>query len=120
MPPRRRTAASNGQSTLSFGTQSRVTKPSTAPLPGKNQKNQKPNVEQLVKEDTKEDISDSQEELTSQPSKPHIAELVVRQQAAEAIQEPRSKEDLKALKLSKQDLNRYWKNEEQSRMAPRG
>ena len=114
MPPRRRTAASNGQSTLSFGTQSRVTKPSTAPLPGKNQK---ANLDQPVKEDKREDTLEPEEEITS---KPHIAELVVRQQAAQAIQEPRSKEDQKALKLSKQDLNRYWKKEEQSRMAPRG
>lgn len=109
MPPRRRTAASNAQSTLSFGTQSRVTKPTTAPLhSGKN----------LDKPAS--GTPEPQNVLASQPSKPHVAELVVRKQAAAAIQEPRSEEDKRALKLSKQDLNRYWKTQEESRLAPRG
>lgn len=109
MPPRRRAAASTGQSTLSFGTRSRVTKPSTAPLAGKN----------LDKPTTKSGTPDSQEVSVSQPASPHVAELVVRQQAKPPTPEPLSHEDQRALKLSKQDLNRYWKKEEQGRLAPR-
>ncbi|KAJ5097967.1 hypothetical protein N7532_004968 [Penicillium argentinense] len=107
MPPRRRAAASNaGQPTLSFGTQSRVSKPSTAPRHvGKN-----------LEEPAASTASPTPE--PQEVSNPHVAELAVRHQAAAAIQEPRSKEDQRALKLSKQDLNRYWKKEEQGRLAP--
>lgn len=107
MPPRRRTAAS-GQSTLSFGTQSRVTKPSTAPRLGKN----------LDK--SASGTPEPQDVIVSQPPKPHVADLVVRQQVKPAAQESLSEEDKRALKMSKQDLNRYWKKEEQGRLAPRG
>ncbi|KAJ5983020.1 hypothetical protein N7481_005119 [Penicillium waksmanii] len=106
MPPRRRTAAS-GQSTLSFGTQSRVTKPSTAPRLGKN----------LDKPAS--GTPEPQDVIVSQPPNPHAAELVVRQQVKPATQEPLLEEDKRALKMSKQDLNRYWKKEEQARLAPR-
>lgn len=61
-----------------------------------------------------------QQVIASEASKLHIAELVVRQQAAAETKEPLSEEDQRALKLSKQDLHRYWKKEEQSRKAPRG
>ncbi|KAJ5388741.1 hypothetical protein N7509_011282 [Penicillium cosmopolitanum] len=51
--------------------------------------------------------------------KPHVADLVVRQHVKPAAQESLSEEDKRALKMSKQDLNRYWKKEEQGRLAPR-
>lgn len=108
MPPRRRTAASTGQSTLSFGTKSRVTKPSTAPQLGKN-------LDKSASE-----TPEPQDVTASQPPIPHVAEFVVRQQTKPSTQEPLSEEDKRALKMSKQDLNRYWKKEEQGRLAPQG
>jgi DNA polymerase delta subunit 4 len=54
------------------------------------------------------------------PSKPHVAELVVRQQAAAELKEPVSAEDERAMKLSRKDLQSYWRKEEQNWMAPRG
>lgn len=107
MPPRRRTAASTGQSTLSFGSQARVTKPSTVPRLGKN----------LDK--SASGTPEPRDVIAAQPPKPH-AELVVRQQPKPAAQEPLSEQDKRALKMSKQDLNQYWKKEEQGRLAPRG
>ncbi|GLI81437.1 hypothetical protein PoHVEF18_009818 [Penicillium ochrochloron] len=54
------------------------------------------------------------------PSKPHVAELVVRQQAAAELKEPVSAEDERAMKLSRKDLQSYWRKEEQNWMVPRG
>lgn len=116
MPPRRRTAASNGQATLSFGNQSRVTKPSTAP--STHHKAKKLELPASISSDNS--VPGTPEPQTSDASKPHVAELVVRQQAAAEVKEPLSEEDQRALKLSKQDLQKYWKKEEQSRKAPRG
>lgn len=119
MPPRRRTAAPGGQSTLSFGNQSRVTKPSTTPSTLHKTKNL--DAPASVPSDKSASVTpEPQQVLSSEPSKPHIAELVVRQQAAAETKEPLSEEDQRALKLSTQDLQRYWEKEEQSRKAPRG
>ncbi|KAJ5611226.1 DNA polymerase delta subunit 4 [Penicillium lagena] len=113
MPPRRRGGASapDAQRTLSFGAQSRVSKPTTAAQKAKNLDSVKatsaiPELQKLP-------------EAPAEPSQPLVTELAVRQQAAKAIQEPRSEEDKRALKLRKQDLQRYWKKEEQNRKAPR-
>lgn len=119
MPPRRRAAAASGQPTLSFGTKSRVTKPSTTPSTLHKAKNLDTPAS-VPSEKSTSGTPEPQQVLASEPSKPHVAELVVRQQAAEEIKEPLSAEDERALKLSKQDIQRYWKKEEQSRKAPRG
>jgi DNA polymerase delta subunit 4 len=114
MPPRRRGGASapNAQSTLTFGNQSRVTKPTAAAQKAKNLDSLK---------STSSTLEPQQLPVSpTEPSQPHVAELVVRQQAAAAIQEPYSEEDKRALKLRKQDLQRYWKKEEQSRKTAQG
>lgn len=113
MPPRRRAAA---QATLSFGNQSRVTKPASTPTAIHKAKNLDspasvspsgtPEPQQILAE--------------AHPSKPHVAELAVRQQAAAERKEPRSAEDEQALKVSKKDLVSYWRKEEQKRKTPRG
>lgn len=113
MPPRRRAAA---QATLSFGNQSRVTKPASTPTtmhkaktldsPASVSPSGTPEPQQVLAE--------------AHPSKPHVAELAVRQQAATERKEPRSAEDEQALKVSKKDLVSYWRKEEQKRMTLRG
>lgn len=117
MPPRRRTAAANGQATLSFGNRSRVTKPSTPSTHHKAKNLEAP--ASIPSDNSVSGTPEPQQIIASDPSKPHVAELVVRQQAAAEVKEPLSEEDQRALKLSKQDLQRYWKKEEQSRRAPR-
>lgn len=119
MPPRRRAAASGAQSTLSFGTQSRVTKPSTTPAALHKAKNLDSPVS-LASDKSASGTPEPEQVLASEPTKPHVAELVVRQQAATEIKEPLSEEDKRALKLSKQALQKYWREEEQRRKAPRG
>ncbi|KAJ5159498.1 uncharacterized protein N7482_006502 [Penicillium canariense] len=115
MPPRRRAAAPRAQSTLSFGTQSRVTKPSSTPTAIHKAKG----LDASPADKSASGTPEPQQVLADAPSKPHVAELVVRQQAAAELQEPQSAEDKQALKLSKRDLQTYWKKEEQSRKAPR-
>ncbi|KAJ5674456.1 uncharacterized protein N7477_004390 [Penicillium maclennaniae] len=115
MPPRRHAAAA-AQSTLSFGNQSRVTKPSTTPATlHKGKTLDSP----LPTDKSASGTPEPQQVLASEPSKPHIAEVVVRQQATKEHEEPLSAEDKRALKLTKQDLQKYWNKEERSRKAPR-
>lgn len=116
MPPRRRAAAPGAQSTLSFGNQSRVTKPSSTPTAIHKAKTLDSPV-QVSPSGTPEPQSVLAD---AHPSKPHVAELAVRQQAATQLKEPLSAEDERALKLSKKDLQSYWRKEEQKRKAPRG
>lgn len=116
MPPRRRTAAA-AQSTLSFGNQSRVTKPSTTPATLHKAKNLD---SPLPTDKSASGTPEPQEVLASESTKPHVAELVVRQQATKEHEQPLSAEDKRALKLNRQDLQKYWNKEERSRKAPRG
>ena len=136
MPPRRstgRTAASQ-QSKLSFGTQSRVTKPSTT-LPGKQIKNIDPVVQELAAKKLSHtpsaSVSPAPQSDTALPeqvsvtssatsSKPHVAELAIREQVKDELSEPQTDEDRKALKISEAQIRRYWSEEEKSRKAPRG
>ncbi|KAJ5584892.1 uncharacterized protein N7459_004692 [Penicillium hispanicum] len=120
MPPRRRGAASAAaQSTLSFGNHSRVTKPSTGPSAIHKTKNLDAPVS-IPSDNSVSGTPEPQDVLASaEPTKPHVAELAVRQQAATEHQQPLSAEDQRAMKLGIKDLQRYWKKEEQKRMAPR-
>lgn len=134
MPPRRSSArtASSQQSKLSFGAQSRVTKP-TATAPGKTQA--KKNIDSIVQE-----IPPSKAKTTSPApapdtalpeqipvtspaasSKPHVAEIAIREQAKQELtsQPATSEEDRKALKISDAQIKRYWEDEERARKAPR-
>jgi DNA polymerase delta subunit 4 len=131
MPPRRSTrrTAPSQQSKLSFGTQSRVTKPSTT-LPGKQIKNIDPIVQEVAAKRTSS-ASPAPEPDTAFPeqvpvtssaesSKPHVAELAIREQVKEELSQPQTDEDKKALKLSEAQIKKYWGEEEKSRKAPRG
>lgn len=133
MPPRRSTGrtAPSQQSKLSFGTQSRVTKPSTT-LPGKQIKNIDSVVQELAaKRTSPASASPAPEPDTALPeqvpvtssaesSKPHVAELAIREQVREELSQPQTDEDKKALKISEVQIRRYWSEEEKSRKAPRG
>ncbi|KAJ5239099.1 hypothetical protein N7468_003718 [Penicillium chermesinum] len=116
MPPRRRGAAP-AQSTLSFGSQSRVTKPATGPTSLSKTKNLESSIARSDK--SASGTPEPQQILASAPSAPHVAELAVRQQAAAEHQEPLSAEDKKALDLSLKDIQRYWKDVEKGRKALR-
>ncbi|KUL86662.1 hypothetical protein ZTR_03010 [Talaromyces verruculosus] len=132
MPPRRssgRTAPSQ-QSKLSFGAQSRVTKPSTT-LPGKQIKNIDSVVQELAaKRTSSASASPAPEADTAFPeqvpvassaesSKPHVAELAIREQVKEELSQPQTDEDKRALKISEAQIKKYWSEEERSREAPR-
>jgi predicted lipid-binding transport protein (Tim44 family) len=124
MPTTRRrggnTAASrSGQSTLSFGGKSRVTKPSATSTRSQKTKDLAP-ISAAVSSTEAVPDPDQVPVAPSEPSQPHVAELAVRQQAREEIQQPLSEEDQKAIKITEQELQRYWKKEEQTRKAPRG
>ncbi|GAQ03096.1 DNA polymerase delta subunit 4 [Aspergillus lentulus] len=123
MPTTRRrggnTAASrSGQSTLSFGGKSRVTKPSATSTRSQKIKDLEP-ISAAVSSTEEAPDPDQAPVAPSEPSRPHVAELAVRQQAREEIQQPLSEEDQKAIKITEQELHRYWKKEEQTRKAPR-
>ncbi|KAJ5783132.1 hypothetical protein N7457_004906 [Penicillium paradoxum] len=120
MPPRRtKNGPANGpsgQSTLSFGSQARVTKPVTTP----SHKAKALDSPALSEKSASATPEPQQLSVTpTEPSKPHVAELVVRQQAAAEHQAPQSEEDKRALKLTKQDIWRYWQPQEKTRKAPR-
>ncbi|KAH3526822.1 hypothetical protein KXV64_004089 [Aspergillus fumigatus] len=123
MPTTRRrrgnTAASrSGQSTLSFGGKSRVTKPSATSTQSQKTKHLEP-ISAAVSSTEEVPDPDQVPAAPSEPSQPHVAELAVRQQAQEEIQQPLSEEDQKAIRITEQELQRYWKKEEQTRKAPR-
>jgi DNA polymerase delta subunit 4 len=124
MPTTRRrggnTAASrSGQSTLSFGGKSRVTKPSATSVRSQKTKDLEPISASVTPTEEVPD-PDQVPVAPSEPSQPHVAELAVRQQAREEVQQPLSEEDQKALKVTEQEIQRYWKKEEEKRRAPRG
>lgn len=132
MPPSRRHAGSTAaspstnQSTISFGSKARVTKPSAATPASQKAKGLEPLVSRpAVPKEPSNDVAEPQQVpvAPSEPSKPHVAELAVRGQAKVETQpqrEPWGEEDKEALAIGEKDLQRYWKQEEQGRIAPRG
>ncbi|OJJ77502.1 hypothetical protein ASPBRDRAFT_50376 [Aspergillus brasiliensis CBS 101740] len=127
MPPSRRrggnTAATrSNQAILSFGSKSRVTKPSAAP----STHSQKAKDLDLIdatrsKTPSVEDVSEAEQATVTptEPTQPRVAELAVRKQARTEIQQPRSEEDAKAEKITERQLQQYWKKEEAKRQGPR-
>ncbi|KAJ6096424.1 hypothetical protein N7486_007170 [Penicillium sp. IBT 16267x] len=108
MPPRRR-AAANAQSVLSFGSQSRVTKPSTTPTTlhkGKNLDSTAPRKADQSASATPE----PEQVVPPELSKPHITELAVRQ--SEQPKQIQTAEEKQALKLSSKDLRKYWEEKD--------
>lgn len=124
MPPARRRGGN--QATLSFGSAARVTKPSApTPVSQKAKTFESLPSRPAASEQPSNDVAEPEQVpvTPSEPSKPHVAELVVRDQAKGEIQqqrEPWGEEDTKALELAENDLQRYWKHEEEGRIAPRG
>ncbi|KAL3455439.1 DNA polymerase delta, subunit 4-domain-containing protein [Aspergillus heterothallicus] len=122
MPPARRrggkTAATrSSQPVLSFGAKSRVTKPSAGPsTPSEKTKAFETLSATVSNNDSPREIP---EHNVIPPSKPHVAELAVRQQAKTEIQQPLSEEDKKATKISKKQLQEYWRQEELKSRGPR-
>ena len=115
MPPSRRrggnTAATrSNQATLSFGSKSRVTKPSAAPST-RSQKAKDLDLIDTTRSSTPsvEDVSEAEQASVTptEPSQPHVAELAVRKQAQTEIQQPRSEEDAKAEKITERQLQQY-------------
>ncbi|RAL01278.1 putative DNA polymerase delta subunit 4 [Aspergillus ibericus CBS 121593] len=127
MPPTRRrggntAATSSNQATLSFGSKSRVTKPSAAPSTRSQKAKDLDSIDAaLSKEPSVDDVSEPEQVLVTptEPSQPHVAELVVRKQAREEIQQPLSSEDERAGKITERQLQQYWKKEEAKRRGPR-
>ncbi|KAL2222246.1 putative DNA polymerase delta subunit 4 [Thermoascus aurantiacus ATCC 26904] len=127
MPPVRRRggnpAASRAQqSTLSFGSKSRVTKPSAAQAPSKKLKDVEPIVDNVAADTRPADTVEPDQVPVTPPvgsSKPHIAEVVVSEQAKAEVEQPLSEEDKEALKITDADLKRYWEEKEAERKAPR-
>ncbi|KAL4800716.1 DNA polymerase delta, subunit 4-domain-containing protein [Aspergillus venezuelensis] len=118
MPPARRrggntNSARSNQPALSFGTKSRVTKPSAAPSTHfEKAKALEPLASVVPKEDASKDTSE-------EPEKPHVAELAVRSQAKAEIQQPLSEEDKLAAKVTKKQLQEYWDKEDSKNRGPR-
>ncbi|KAB8238077.1 hypothetical protein ETB97_006097 [Aspergillus alliaceus] len=121
MPPTRRrgghaTAARSNQATLSFGSQSRVTKPSATPTQTQKTKDLEPVVASISE---KVLVPEQAPVTAAEPSQPHVAELAVRQQAQAEIQQPLSEEDERAIKITEKDLQHYWRAEEEKIRGPR-
>ncbi|KAL3709081.1 hypothetical protein TMatcc_002870 [Talaromyces marneffei ATCC 18224] len=110
MPPRRSTGrtAPSQQSKLSFGTQSRVTKPSTTAT-GKQIKNIDPIVKELATKITS----------SASASPAPEADTAFPEQVPEELSQPQTDEDKRALEISDAQIRRYWNEEEHSRKAPR-
>lgn len=98
-----------------------MTKPTSAPSTTKKAKDIEPisDVEKASDVDTS-DPDQAPVAHRKSFSVPHIAELVVREQAKAEAEQPLSEEDRRALKVTEADLKRYWQNEEAKRKAPRG
>ncbi|PWY91739.1 DNA polymerase delta subunit 4 [Aspergillus sclerotioniger CBS 115572] len=127
MPPTRRrggntAATASNQATLSFGSKSRVTKPSVVPsIRSQKAKDLETLDASLSKESSVEDISEPEQVpvTPTESPQPHVAELAVRSQARAEIQQPLSSEDEKAGKVTELQLRQYWKREEARRKGPR-
>ncbi|GAB1199545.1 hypothetical protein APSETT444_008895 [Aspergillus pseudonomiae] len=121
MPPTRRrggqaAATRSNQATLSFGSKSRVTKPSVTPTQTQKTKDLEPLIASIAEKTPEpEQVSVT----PTEPSQPHVAELAVRQQAQEEVEQPLSKEDKKAINITEKDLQQYWRKEEEKIRGPR-
>ncbi|EEP79789.1 conserved hypothetical protein [Uncinocarpus reesii 1704] len=138
-PPRRRSGNSSTaghQQTLSFGPKSRVSKPTSVPASLKNAKNTSspspPARSRLIAVEISNKAHRSSK--SASPEAPDVvdpvvdpqpiaasskSENVVREQAREQVQLPRSAEDRRAEELTDRDIRRYWHAEEAKRIAPR-
>jgi len=116
MPPSRRRTGNSAvkQATLSFGQKSKVSKASaTSASSTKKEKG----IERAASSVSAEDSFDEQVTTVALPSEPHTAEVAIRTQANAEVEQPRTKEDVRACKITEADLKRYWGNEERKKKA---
>ncbi|KKK12872.1 hypothetical protein AOCH_004967 [Aspergillus ochraceoroseus] len=75
----------------------------------------------ILEKATETDLSEAEKTPVSatEPSKPHVAELAVRQQARQEIKQPLSAEDKRAIKITKKELQQYWNQLESKSRGPR-
>ncbi|PKY06113.1 hypothetical protein P168DRAFT_135190 [Aspergillus campestris IBT 28561] len=121
MPTTRRRGG-NTQARLSFGSQSRVSKPSAAQsTTSQKAKNLEPIASTISRTPSLENVSGSEPapDTPTEPSRPPVAELALRQQAQAELQQPLSEKDKLALKITPQQIEQYWKAEEKKRRGPR-
>ncbi|PWY68440.1 hypothetical protein BO70DRAFT_366110 [Aspergillus heteromorphus CBS 117.55] len=125
-PARRRggnpAATRANQSTLSFGSQSRVTKPSATPSTRSQKAKDLESIDAFPPEKLSiQDVSEPEQAPATpiEPSQPHVAEIAVREQARTETQQPFSEEDEKAKSTTQRQLQQYWNKEETKRLAPR-
>lgn len=122
MPPARRRAGNHtatprsSQATLSFGSQSRVTKPSATP----SQKAKDLDALAILPGKPSHDEISEPDASPATPSEPHVAEIAVTDQARTEFQQPLTEEEERALRITDRELRRYWNQEEAKRRAPRG
>lgn len=99
------------QSTLSFGSRSKVTKPSVS-------------SGQSIKKDValhQDDVKRPASPASEVDVQPTTAELAIREQAKEEVKKvARTKEEELAAKIDDAQLKRYWKERDAERKAPRG
>ncbi|KAJ5714677.1 uncharacterized protein N7483_011858 [Penicillium malachiteum] len=108
MPPRRRAPA---QSTLAFGAQSRITKPSKSATTIDKGKD----IDSPLTQKTEESISNTPEPqhvVATEHSAPAVAELVMRQQTTTDRRPSQTPEEKQALRLTLKDLNKWWNQKE--------
>ncbi|OAX79680.1 hypothetical protein ACJ72_05998 [Emergomyces africanus] len=144
----RRRSGNSGQSTLSFGTQHKVSKPTTSSslLTGKNGKKVSSPVTELRQRSASGSASPApgMSDPTSGPTSPaavaaapavhHHAETeseqkpvasslrsenIITEQTRVELRLPKSEEDKRAEALTETDIKKYWENEEAGRLAPR-
>lgn len=117
-PGSRTSSAAAAQSTISFGSKSRVTKPSAAPTHASAKKIKHDIVEPIVSDVSTEEIQTPEPDVEKKPT---TAEIAIREQTKREFQAPtRDEVEEQALKLSNAQLKKYWKAREDERKVPRG
>jgi DNA polymerase delta subunit 4 len=114
-PTARKSKPTKQQSTLAFhGQSSKITKPSAQPLSNKANKDPALLTESVVSTDDVKVEADPDIE-----QEPTTAEISIIEQAESEAKVPLTPEEEDASRVSEAQINRYWKEKEQSRKAPR-
>ncbi|OJD27937.1 hypothetical protein ACJ73_00665 [Blastomyces percursus] len=131
------------QSTLSFGSQHKISKPTTTTLAGKKGKktsdvsspvtelrqrsasgSASPSPDSALKHTSPTAAEPIQHPTEIEPEQKPVAsslrsENIISEQARVELRLPKSEEDSRAEALTEGDIKRYWENEEAGRLAPR-
>ena len=129
MPPKtRRRAAVPSQTTLSFNSRNKVTKPALDSTPATKKRLSDPAKEVIVEEISTPITQDQPAEEVSDVE----VEQAPAQQPSSPAQQPRKKKRVSAAsthsdsreaaaeKITDAQIKKYWQREEESRLAPRG